>query len=336
MTTIEIQGRAIGDGEPCFIVAEAGLNHNGLQGVALALIEQAAHAGVDAIKFQTQKTEEVMDPEDEEFEEEQQSELDKEQHAEQLAAASTQGISFLSTPFDEPSVDLLDDIGVSAFKVGSGELTHFPLLRYIAEKGKPMIVSTGMAGLPEIDEALKVIRTTGNEQIILLHCVSMYPAAPEKSNVRAIQQLKDRFGVPVGFSDHSMTDSAALAAVTLGACLVEKHFSLAQTLPGGDHEISYLPEHMKRLVQSIREIECALGNGDKVPYQEEVELRDHVWRGIYAREFIPKGTVIQSESILIRRPKAEIQAREIDRVIGKHAISDIAAQEPLSWSKLSD
>ena len=264
---LKIGDKLIGEEEPCFIIAEAGVNHNGSVELAKKLIDAAKDAGADAVKFQTFKAESVVvkDAQKAEYQKEttgegsqyemiKKLELTEEDFRELADYAKEKDIMFLSSPFDKESVDLLNELDVPAFKVGSGEITNLPLLRYIAKKEKPIILSTGMSTLGEIEEALDVIRSEGVEDIILLHCVSNYPARIEDVNLRALGTLKQAFKLPVGFSDHTLGITAPIAAVALGACVIEKHFTLDRNLPGPDHKASLEPEELKEMAKAIREV----------------------------------------------------------------------------------
>jgi len=299
----KIGDELIGEEEPCFIIAEAGVNHNGSVELAKKLIDAAKDAGADAVKFQTFKAESVVvkDAQKAEYQKEttgegsqyvmiKKLELAEEDFRELADYAEKKDIMFLSSPFDKDSVDLLHELDVPAFKVGSGEITNLPLLRYIAKKGKPIILSTGMSTLGEIEEALDVIRSEGVEDIILLHCVSNYPARIEDVNLRAMGTLKQAFKLPVGFSDHTLGITAPIAAVALGACVIEKHFTLDRNLPGPDHRASLEPDELKEMVKAIREVEKALGNGIKKPTKEEEKIKKVAGRSIVAKVDISKGT----------------------------------------------
>ena len=322
-----------------FIIAEAGVNHNGDIKLAKKLIAAAKDAGADAVKFQTFKAENVVIKNAEKAEyqktvkEESQYEMLKkleltEEDFEELADyAKKRGILFLSSPFDKESVDLLYELDIPAFKVGSGEITNFPLLRYIAKKRKPIILSTGMAILGEVEEALNVIRSEGVEDIILLHCVSNYPARIEDVNLRAIETLKQAFKLPVGFSDHTLGITALIAAVALGACVIEKHFTLDRNLPGPDHKASLEPNELKEMVQAIRDVEKALGDGVKRPTKDEEEIKRAARRSIVAKVDIPKGTIIAEDMLDVKRPGTGIEPKYIDMIVGKKAKENIRKDE---------
>ena len=333
---VSIGGRIVGDGEPCLIVAEAGENHVKNVDVACALIEQAALAGADAIKFQTHTAEELYNPSTPRYAHRVEEELPFHHYSRMKEVADASGIIMFSTPFDEPSADFLHQLGAPLFKIGSGELTHHAMLRHVAKLGKPLVVSTGMGELEWIDNALRVVKEAGNEQIIIAHCVSVYPAPVDLANVRAVPALRERLGVLTGFSDHTMSGSAAMAAVALGACYVEKHFSLSRWLPEGDNDMSNEPGEFKAMVEGIREVEASLGTGERSVLPEERDLVKIARRGIYARAPIRSGQRIEQPMLAVRRPLSEIPADEIDRVVGRTAAADIAEEEPVRWTDLAD
>ena len=345
---IRIEDKLIGEEEPCFIIAEAGVNHNGSVELAKKLIDTAKDAGADAVKFQTFKAENIVvkDAEKAEYQKEttgigesqyemiKKLELAEEDFRELADYAKEKDIMFLSSPFDKESVDLLHELDVPAFKVGSGEITNLPLLRYIAKKGKPIILSTGMSTLGEIEEALDVIRSEGVEDIILLHCVSNYPARIEDVNLRAMETLKQAFKLPVGFSDHTLGITAPIAAVALGACVIEKHFTLDRNLPGPDHKASLEPDELKEMVKAIREVEKALGNGIKKPTKEEEKIKKVARRSIVAKVDIPKGAIITEEMLDVKRPETGIEPKYLKFIIGKKAKEDIKKDDVIKFEMI--
>jgi N,N'-diacetyllegionaminate synthase len=338
---IKICDKLIGEGEPCFIIAEAGVNHNGDVNLAKKLTDVAKDAGADAVKFQTFKAENVVikNAEKAEYQKEtagieesqydmiKKLELTEEDFGELADYAKEKKILFLSSPFDKESVDLLDGLDVPVFKVGSGEITSFPLLRYIARKRKPIILSTGMSTLGEVEEALNVIRSEGVKDIILLHCVSNYPAKIEDVNLKAMETLKQAFKIPVGFSDHTLGITVPIAAVALGACIIEKHFTLDRDLPGPDHKASLEPNELKEMVQAIRDVEKALGDGVKRPTKDEEEIKRAARRSIVAKVDIPKGTIIAEDMLDVKRPGTGIEPKYIDMIVGKKAKENIRKDE---------
>lgn len=345
---VKIGNKLIGEEEPCFIIAEAGVNHNGSLELAKKLIDAAKDAEADAVKFQTFKAEKVVTQkaekaeyqkettgtEESQYEMIKQLELQENDFKELADYAKEKNIMFLSSPFDKESVDLLDGLNVPVFKVASGEITNFSLLKHIAKKGKTIILSTGMATLGEVEEALNVIRSEGVEKVILLHCVSNYPARIENVNLRAMVTLKHAFKLPVGFSDHTLGITASIAAVALGACVIEKHFTLDRNLIGPDHKASLEPDELKEMVQAIRDVEKALGNGVKIPTKEEEEIKRIARRSIVAKVDIPKGTTITEDMMDAKRPGMGIEPKSIDIIVGKKAKEDIRKDEIVTWKMI--
>ena len=349
MKTVNIANKLMGEGEPCFIIAEAGINHNGDVNLAKKLIDTAKDAGADAVKFQTFKAEEVVSKSAEKARYQKETtgadesqlgmikklELTEKDFKELFAHAQKKGVIFLSSPFDRISVDLLDELGVQAFKIPSGEITNFPLLKHIARKKKTVILSTGMSTLGEVEEALEVIRNEGTEEMILLHCVSCYPAKVEDMNLKALETLRCAFRLPVGLSDHTLGITIPIAAVALGACVIEKHFTLNKNLPGPDHLASLEPEELKQMVKAIRDVEKSIGDGIKKPTQEEEENKKVARRSIVAKVDITKGAIITEKMLDIVRPGTGIEPRYLDVVIGRKAKEDIQSGELIDFAKLA-
>lgn len=331
VTEFQIAGRTIGANQPCFIIAEAGVNHNGDLKLAHQLIDVAMKSGADAIKFQTFKAERLAttaapkaayqlaatDADESEFEMLHRLELDADAHRALIAHCQEKHMLFLSTPFDEMSADLLETLGVPAFKTPSGEITNLPYLAHLAHKGKPMIVSTGMAFLGEVETAVRTIEEAGNHKFALLQCVSNYPANPADINLRAMQTMWQAFNVPVGYSDHSLGIEVALAAVALGACIVEKHFTLNRNLPGPDHQSSAEPTELTALVRGIRIVEAALGNGRKQPAASEANTAAVARKSLHIREDLPSGHSLAFCDVLALRPGTGISPANLDKVIGR-------------------
>lgn len=348
MRKVKIEDKLVGDGEPVFIVAEAGVNHNGDVDLGKKLIDVAKDAETDAVKFQAFKAENVVTkyaekaryqkettgPNKSQYNMIKRLELKGEEFRELYNYAKKNNIIFLSSAFDKESVDLLHDLGVPAFKVPSGEITNFPLLRYIAEKKKPIILSTGMSTIGEIEEALEVIREKGVEDIVLLHCVTSYPAKIEDVNLRVIEALRRRFKLPVGFSDHTLGITIPIAAAALGAVLVEKHFTLDRTLPGPDHRASLEPDELRDMIRAIRDVEKALGDGIKKPTEDEERIKKVVRRSIVAKMRIPKGAVITEDMLDLKRPGVGIEPKYLNEIIGKRAKKDIKPDELITFDKL--
>jgi N-acetylneuraminate synthase/N,N'-diacetyllegionaminate synthase len=345
-----VNGRSIGSGQPCFVIAEAGVNHNGDPDLARQMINVAARSGADAIKFQTFKTNRLVtsDAPKADYQmtttDAQESmahmlsalELSAETHRQVVSWCRDEGILFMSTPFDEESVDLLDDLGVPLYKVPSGEITNWPLLEHIGRKGKPIILSTGMSTVSEIDDAVRVIRTSGNPPLVLLQCVSNYPCSAASVNLRAMCSMAASWGDPVGYSDHTMGIEVAVAAVALGACVVEKHFTLDRQMPGPDHQASLEPEELALLVSSIRNVEEALGDGVKRPVAEEEATLDVIRKSLVAARPIPSGTVIRSEMLTVKRPGTGVDPRHLSTFVGKCAIRDVREDELLGWDAITN
>jgi N,N'-diacetyllegionaminate synthase len=315
MTTISLKGRLIGPGEPCLIIAEAGVNHDGLLERALALVDAAHAARADAVKFQTFRAEALVSPgaakaeyqkqdraEESQLEMIRRLELPFDAFPAIQTRAAERGLLFLSTPFDELSADWLAQLEVPAFKVGSGDLTNLPFLRYLARRGVPLILSTGMSTLREVRDAVDAVRETAPVPLALLHCVSSYPADPADANLRAMATLAAAFEVPVGYSDHTAGIETALAAVALGACVVEKHLTLDRALPGPDHAASLEPDAFARMVEGIRTVERALGDGIKRPRPSEADAASVARRSLVITRDLEAGTVLDGSHVAIRRP----------------------------------
>jgi N-acetylneuraminate synthase len=343
--TLEINGRMVGAGYPCLIIAEAGVNHNGDVDMARELVRTAAHAGVDVVKFQTFKAKKLTTAQapkaeyqmvttgkdESQFEMLQKLELGVDDFQMLMEECRQQGILFMSTPFDEESADLLDLLGMNAFKIGSGEVTNLPLLIHIARKGKPVILSTGMSYLNEVDVAVRSIGSAGNDQLALLHCTSNYPADPAQVNLRAMHTLAQAFQVPVGFSDHTMGIEIALAAVAMGACIVEKHFTLDKSLPGPDQKASIEPLELEMMVAGIRKVESALGHGGKEPVESEADTARVARRSIVARQDILAGTSLTENNVIMMRPGTGLPSTLLPYILNRVARRDIPAGTLISF-----
>jgi N,N'-diacetyllegionaminate synthase len=240
----------------------------------------------------------------------------------------------LSTPFDRGSVDLLNSLGVSAFKVGSGELTNLSFLKYIAEQGKPMIVSTGMSTLEEVEAAVAVVKTAKNPKLVLLHCVSNYPAFVSSVNLRAMKTLEKHFEVPIGYSDHTQGIEIPLAAAALGACVIEKHFTLDRSLPGPDHKASLEPDELRAMTAGIRNVQAALGDGRKQPATEELNTAAVARRSLVAAVDLAAGVVLTEEMIAARRPGTGLPPSSLPQLIGRRLLQDVPAGELFSKDML--
>jgi len=343
---IKIGNKVIGKDNPCFIIAEAGSNHDGKLEQAKKLIDVAVSAGADAVKFQSFKADKIAAKTKDDivkidiagaktlFDLYKNLELPQEWLEELIEYAEEQGIIFLSTPFDEESADILDEIGVPAFKIASFELVHLPLLRHVARKNKPIILSTGMANLGEIEEAINVILSEGNNKIILLHCGIGYPLPMEAVNLAAMETLRQTFSCPVGYSDHTMGITIPIAAVSRGANVIEKHFTINRNLPGPDHSFAVEPDELKAMVQAIRDVEKAIGSPRKEVLENELIHYRRGRRSIFAKVKIPKGTKITEDMLAILRPGIGLKPKYLEIVIGREAKVDIEAQEPITWDKI--
>lgn len=349
VNSINIAGREIGLGHPCFIIAEAGVNHNGDLELAKQLVMNAAEAGVDAVKFQTFNADGVVsdsapkaeyqlrttDTSESQMDMLRNLELSPYAHREIQSLCADLGILFISTPFDERSADLLVELEVPVFKIGSGELTSLVFLEYVARKGKPMIVSTGMSYLIEVDEAVKAVRGAGCDQLMLLHCVSNYPAEPADINLKAMQTMATSFGLPVGYSDHTMGIDVPLAAVALGAAVIEKHFTLNRDLPGPDHRSSLEPSELKAMVSGIRTVEKSLGDGIKQPATSEANTRQMARRSLAAACEIIAGATLESGMLTVLRPADGILPASLNEIIGRRVTRTLKSGELLSWEDLA-
>lgn len=327
-----------------FIIAEAGVNHNGSVRLAEKMIDAAYESGADAVKFQTFNAAQGVSKfapkaqyqinstgkKETQLEMIRKLELNESAHRRLLAYCRKKRIKFMSTPFDNDSVDLLVSLGLDLFKIGSGEINRLPLLRKIGSLGKKVILSTGMANLREIKTALNILKKAGTKAdcITVLHCTTEYPAPMKDANLRAIRTLARAFpGVKVGYSDHTPGTEAAVAAVALGAAVIEKHFTLDRNMLGPDHQASLEPAELKQLVRSIRSIETALGDGIKRPRGAEIKNIPVVRRSIVANRDIRKGEVFTEENLGIKRPGTGLSPMCWDKIIGKKAVCDFMEDE---------
>jgi N,N'-diacetyllegionaminate synthase len=336
---IRIGSRSVGHGEPAFIIAEAGVNHNGDLQLAKKLVDAAVAAGADAVKFQTFRAEELVSATapkaryqmetagtaESQLEMIRRLELPPEAHHELNEYCKSRQILFLSTPFDAQSADLLENLNMLAYKVPSGEITNWPFLEHIASKLKPVILSTGMSDLGEVDGAIRVLRSAGCSELAVLHCTSSYPATAANSNLRAMQTLAESFQVPVGLSDHTLGVEIPLAAVALGGCIIEKHFTLNKSLAGPDHQASLEPNELRFLVGAIRNVESAMGDGIKRPNSSEEDVRNVARRSILTRHLIPQGALIAKDMLVFKRPGTGIPPSKLSIVVGRRAAREIPA-----------
>ncbi|MFZ5354294.1 MAG: N-acetylneuraminate synthase [Bacillota bacterium] len=331
-----------------YIIAEAGVNHNGSLGTAKKLIDAAAEAGCDAVKFQSFCAEKLVTKdaakaryqtentgtEESQYEMLKKLELDYEEHKLLMNYCRSKNIEFLSTPFDTDASDMLDSMDVKRFKISSGDITNKPLLVHVAKKNKPIILSTGMATLEEIDEALQWIYSEGNTNVILLHCTSNYPTDYKDANLTAMMTMKQHFKLEVGYSDHTIGIEIPIAAAALGAAVVEKHFTLDRTMVGPDHKASLEPKELSEMVKAIRNVESALGDGVKKPVSAELDTKRVSRKSIVTTAEIYEDEIITLEKLTVKRPGTGIEPKYIDAIIGKRAKRALKADYLLSLDDL--
>jgi len=328
-----------------FIIAEAGVNHNGSLDLAKRLIEIAVDSGADAVKFQTFKAESLVsknaqkadyqkqttDASESQFDMIKKLELDVETHKELIAYCQEKDIMFLSTPFDHESIDLLSGLGLQIFKIPSGEITNLPYLRHIGSLGKQVVLSTGMSNLEEVSDALDVLINAGTfkDNITVLHANTMYPTPMEDVNLNAMLTMQKEFGVDIGYSDHTLGIEVDIAAVAIGASCIEKHFTLDRAMDGPDHKASLEPEELKAMVGAIRNIEKALGSSEKKPSPSETVNIDVARKSIVASQSIKKGDKLSSKNITTKRPGTGINPMKWDEIIATSAKKDYRMDDPI-------
>lgn len=339
-----------------FVIAEIGVNHNGSEALAIEMIDAAAACGADAVKFQSFNADKLVVRGAEKADYQKRETGDGDQHSMlrqlemsgpmhvRLAEHSRQtGIEFMSTPFDEDAARFLVSLGMARVKVSSAEITNHPFLQYLAGFDVPLILSTGMASMCEVEAAVDVIRTTRLAQgrrtdlarvLTLLHCTSNYPARLQDVNLKAMQTMHDRTGLPVGYSDHTEGILVSAAAVGMGASVLEKHFTLDRMLDGPDHKASLEPDQFAAMVRQIRDLECALGSAEKVPAPSELPVRDLVRRSIVVDKTLARGSRLSREDLVFLRPGTGISPSELDRVTGMKLARSVQAGEMLHWEDL--
>ena len=328
-----------------FIIAEIGVNHNGSVELAKKMIKSASECGVDAVKFQTFNSEDLVTEnaktasyqekntnENSQLKMLKKLELTFDNFKELNEYALKNNVMFISSPFDIKSVDLLEKLDVPLYKLGSGELTNFELIDYVQKTGKPIIISTGMATLDEIKETYDFIENKDN--LIILHCITGYPTSFKEANLNFIKTLQKEFDVPIGFSDHSPGIELPIAAVALGACVVEKHFTLDKNLEGPDHKASLNPKEFKAMVDAIRNVEVAMGDGVRKFSDNEEEIKKVARKSIVLNQDVKKGTVLQREMLSIKRPGTGIPPKFINDIIGKEIIEDLKSGTVVLWENL--
>jgi len=341
---IKIGSRQIGEGEPTFIIAEIGSNHDGSLEQAKKLIDACAKIKVDAVKFQSFSAEKLINQmklnekgnwiPNPAFKVIKSLELPTEWHKELFDYAANYGLIFLSSAFDLDKVDLLNSIGVPAFKIASGDINYIQLLQHIAKLKKPILLSTGAAYLGEVEEAIRIIEKEDNDQIALLHCVSNYPPSFKDANIQAMVTMKKAFKTIVGYSDHSPGITVPLGAVALGAKIIEKHITFDRNLKGPDHPYALTVEEFGQMIKEIRNLENALGNGVKEPVLGEIPERIGARRSIYSAVKIHQGEKISPETIKIVRYAYGSEPSKANKIIGRKAKVDIDENLPITWDKL--
>jgi pseudaminic acid synthase len=348
--SFHIGNRPVGSGHPCYVIAEAGSNHNRDLPTALRLIEVAAEAGADAVKFQTytadglysRHTPDISYLREQGLVGERESvwelikrvEIPWEWHHELARHAEEVGITFLSTPFEEAAIDLLEEVGVPAYKIASYEVNHLPLIERAAQTGKPLLISTGMASLGDIERALDTAVAAGARDVLVMHCAVNYPPRFEDLNLRAITTLRHAFQVPIGWSDHTMGHTADVVAVALGACAVEKHYTLSRNQEGPDHRFALEPDELAAMVGAIRDAEASLGSTVKRVTDAEAEMFRLGRRSLVAARDLATGEPITRADIAVKRPGFGIPVHDMAQVLDRHAAHDIARDQVLQWDDL--
>ncbi len=334
--------------DKCLIIAEAGVNHNGSVARAIHMIDAAVDARADAIKFQTFSAErlatrhaakadyqkEGLPDEETQLDMLKRLELSPADHEMLSDYCLKRGITFLSSAFSSEDVDLLVELNVPAIKLGSAEVTNHPLLRHAGSTLCPLILSTGGSTMQEVADAVSVLTDAGCRELALLHCVSSYPAAPYEVNLKAMQSLQHRFNRPIGFSDHTLGIEAACAAVALGACIIEKHFTLDRTLPGPDHAASLEPSELARMIHAIRNVEAALGSATKGPTPAEEDVRQAARRSVVAARDLPESTILSDECLACKRPGTGIAPTHMHQLLGKKTTRELKADEQITWNDI--
>ena len=347
--TITIGNHKIGPNEPVFVIAEAGVNHNGDMGLAHELIDVAVKAGANAVKFQSFITADIVTPEAQkasyqvettgqnggQFAMLKSLELSGEQQAELKAHCDKTNILYLCTPYEKKSADLLEEIGVAAYKIASTDTTNIQFLRYIARKGIPVILSTGMSFLGEVEEAVNELKLHGLDgKIIILQCTSEYPAPVNEINLRAMKTMELAFGCPVGFSDHTQGIGASPWAVAAGACVIEKHFTLDRNMEGPDHMASIEPEELTKLIKTIRDVEASMGDGIKQPVPCEIDNKPLMQKSLVSTRAIPAGELIKETDLACKRPGYGLKPTWFDKVAGKKTAKNIKKGELITLGSI--
>ena len=345
---ISIGGRMIGEGHPTFIIAEAGVNHNGDLNTAIELVKVAKRCNADCVKFQTFKAArvaifqapkadyqvKVTDPNESQIEMLKKLELPHDSYREIIKVCREEDIVFMSTPYNPEDADFLANLNVSAFKLASISASEPQFAKYVAQKGKPVILSTGMATLGEVEETVAAIRETGNEDLILLQCTTNYPSREEDCNLLAMQTMREALNINVGYSDHTQTDIASIMSVALGAQVIEKHLTLNKKLPGPDQSTSLEPDEFSNLVESIRNAEKVLGSSRKQPCEIEKKNALGMRRSMVANNNIAAGCTIDKNMLVLKRPATGLSSKFYDYVVGKKTKREILADSQIKFSDL--
>ena len=331
---IKIANKNIGEGCPTFVIAEGGLNHNGDVRLAKKIVENAANVGADAIKFQTFDASDLVSSKSNAYKLFRKLELSDSDFSELNDFAKSNQIIFLSTPFGIKAVNLLIRLKVPAFKIASGDLTNLPLISYIARNKKPMLLSTGMGNIEEVNDAVQAIKNVKNNKIIIMHSVTSYPTPYNEVNLHTLTTLKMKFKFPVGYSDNGRNDLVTLVAVAMGSKVIEKHFTINKKLRGPDHKISADPKQMKNLIIQIRQIEEMFGTGIKKPQPSELENLVMARRSIHTTQNIKKNSILTAEMTAIKRPAIGILPKFYDKILGKKTKRNLSIDEPIKWSDL--
>ncbi|MGA8151686.1 MAG: N-acetylneuraminate synthase family protein [Terriglobales bacterium] len=339
----------VGPGKPPYIIAEVGSNHNGDMNLCRQLIDAAATAGAHAVKFQSWSDTSLIAAEEyarnTDYSDKKKHfgslremvtayQFTPDQHLEAHTYCQNRGIAFCSTPFSTEEVDLLEKLGVPFYKIASMDIVHVPLLKHVARKQRPVVISTGMATMAEIEQAVETVRAEGNEQIVLLHCVSIYPPEYDTIHLRNMATLQQAFDVPVGFSDHTLGTAIPLAAIAIGASVIEKHFTLDQEMAGWDHAISANPEQLRIIAVEGANIVAALGGSRRIVSAVEIEKRKKFRRSLVSKRKLERGHMLTQSDLDAKRPGTGIAPNEIDYVLGRRLACDIASDQVLHWKHL--
>lgn len=335
MTDVRLGNKIIGDNSPCFIIAEAGSNHNGDINQAKKLVDIAVEAGVDAVKFQTFTGDKLFSKHHPANKIVKKFEFKLDWHKDIKEYCNNKGIMFMTTPFQKDAVDLLEELNVEGYKVASGDMDYYPLLDYISNTGKPIILATGMAYMDEIKQSINRIKKGKTLEIAVLHCISNYPPKDEDINLNVIKTMRKELGIPIGFSDHSMGITIPIAAVAMGAKIIEKHFTISRKLEGMDHFYALEPDELKEMVEGIRKVEKSMGTGIKVPVQGEFAERHYARRGIIAAYNLKAGNIIEEKHLDYVRPVNGIESRYYKEIIGRKLNKDLKQDEPVCWEDLA-